>query len=124
MIEVERANHPASSWKAQGIDGTPALVWQQLWLVVKEVVFRIFHRSLTTSRLPRAFQVAKVVPLREPDKPDDEQAGAYRPISLLSTLGKALEAVVAERISWPKHTISCPTTISLHASLDPRYKHW
>jgi hypothetical protein len=104
MTEVERAIHHASSWKAPGTDGMPAVVWQKLWAVVKEVIFRIFHRSLTTGRLPRAFKVAKIVPLRKPDKPDYEQPGAYRPISLLSALGKALEAIVAERISYLAET--------------------
>jgi ribonuclease HI len=104
MIEVERAIHQASSWKAAGVDGMPAVVWQKLWAVVKEAIFHIFHQSLATGRLPRAFNVAKIVPLRKPDKPDYEVPGAYRPISLLSTLGKALEAIVAERISYLAET--------------------
>jgi ribonuclease HI len=104
MIEVERAIHHASSWKAPGTDSMPAVVWQKLWAEVKEVIFRIFRQSLATGRLPRAFKVAKIVPLRKPDKRDYEQPGAYRPISLLSTLGKALEAIIAERISYLAET--------------------
>jgi hypothetical protein len=78
----------------------PVLVWQQLWPVCKEVIQAIFQTSLQQGRIPDSFKVAKIVPLRKPDKPDYRQPGAYRPISLLSTLGKALEAVVAERISY------------------------
>lgn len=55
----------------------------------KDHVFAIFHRSLTTARLPRAFTVAKVVLLRKPDKRDYEQADAYCPVSLLPTLEKS-----------------------------------
>lgn len=40
------------------------------------------------------------MPLRKPGKPDYTIAKAYRPISLLSTLGKAMEGVVAERLSY------------------------
>jgi hypothetical protein len=40
----------------------------------------------------------------KPNKDDYSQAKAWRPISLLSTLGKLLEAVVAERISFVVET--------------------
>ncbi len=40
------------------------------------------------------------MPLREPGKPDYTVAKAYRPISLLLTLGKTMEGVVAERLSY------------------------
>ena len=104
MSEVEQAIREASSWKAPGIDDLPAIVWQKLWTVVKDFIFHIFNCSLITGRQPRAFKIAKIIPLRKPNKPDYEQAGAYRPISLLSTLGKALESVVAERISFLAET--------------------
>lgn len=38
--------------------------------------------------------------LRKPGKPDYSKPGAYRPISLLNTLGKLLEAVMARRLSY------------------------
>jgi Reverse transcriptase (RNA-dependent DNA polymerase) len=38
--------------------------------------------------------------LKKPGKPDYAVAKAWRPISLLSTLGKAMEAVLAERLSY------------------------
>ncbi|OAQ63890.1 reverse transcriptase [Purpureocillium lilacinum] len=40
----------------------------------------------------------------KPDKDDYTAARAWRPISLLSTLGKVLEAVVAERVSYAVET--------------------
>ncbi len=40
------------------------------------------------------------MPLRKLAKPDYTVAKAYRPISLLSTLGKVMEGVVAERLSY------------------------
>lgn len=47
-----------------------------------------------------AMEVAKIVPLKEPNQGDYALAKAWRPISLLSALGKLLEAVIAERISF------------------------
>lgn len=42
--------------------------------------------------------------LRKPGKPDYTIPGAYRPISLLNTLGKILEAVIAKRLSYYAET--------------------
>ncbi|XP_044717999.1 reverse transcriptase (RNA-dependent DNA polymerase) domain-containing protein [Hirsutella rhossiliensis] len=78
LQEIEEKVMAAKPWKAPGEDGLPAIVWKKLWHVVK-------HR---------------IIPLRKPDKGDYTLAKAWRPISLLSTLGKILEAVVAERISY------------------------
>jgi hypothetical protein len=36
--------------------------------------------------------------LRKPEKEDYSDLSAYRPIALLNTLGKTLEAVIASRI--------------------------
>lgn len=44
--------------------------------------------------------MAKIIPLKKPGKPDYADLNAFRPISLLSTLSKAIEAVIAVRISY------------------------
>ena len=100
MEEVEHRVFAAKPWKAPGDDGLPAVVWQQLWPVVKERVLRLFQTSLDEGALPRQWRNAKIIPLRKPDKPNYKLAKAYRPISLLATLGKMLESVVADRISY------------------------
>ena len=43
-------------------------------------------------------------PLKKPSKDDYTVANAWRPISLLATLGKVLESVIAERISYAVET--------------------
>ncbi|KAL3708712.1 hypothetical protein TMatcc_006696 [Talaromyces marneffei ATCC 18224] len=100
MEEIERKVFEAKPWKAPGEDGLPAMVWRQLWPVVKERVFRIFQISLQDSDLPSQWRNAKIIPLKKPAKKNYALAKAWRLISLLSTLGKILEAVVAERISY------------------------
>ena len=47
---------------------------------------------------------AKIIPLKKPGKDDYTFAKAWRPISLLATLGKILELVIAERISYAAET--------------------
>ncbi len=95
MREVEDKVMTAKPWKAPGDDGLPAAVWAQVWPVVKDRVLVLFQTSLREGVLPSQWRTAKIIPLKKPDKNDYSVAKAWRPISLLSTLGKILEAVVA-----------------------------
>lgn len=70
-----------------------------MWPSTKHHILMLFSASLKEGRLPTQWKHAKIIPLKKPDKDDYSLAGAWRPISLLSTLGKVLESVVAERIS-------------------------
>ncbi|RKK14010.1 hypothetical protein BFJ67_g17996, partial [Fusarium oxysporum f. sp. cepae] len=74
MEEVEEKVIEAKAWKAPGQDGLPAM------------------------------RTAKIIPLKKPNKGDYKIAKAWRPISLLSTLGKILETVVADHISHAAET--------------------
>jgi hypothetical protein len=104
MEEVERRVFAAQPWKAPGEDGLPAMVWKQVWPAVKERVLILFQTSLDEGVLPAQWRNAKIIPLKKPGKGNYTVAKAWRPISLLSTLGKALESVVAERISYMVET--------------------
>ncbi|KJZ69210.1 hypothetical protein HIM_11410 [Hirsutella minnesotensis 3608] len=101
LEEFEEKIMAAKPWKAPGEDELPTVVWRQLWPVVQYRVFALFKASLRDGIVPRQWRSAKIIPLRKSDK---EDYTAWRSISLLSTLGKILEAVVAERISYAVET--------------------
>ncbi|KAI1856664.1 uncharacterized protein JN550_013728 [Neoarthrinium moseri] len=105
MEEVDRQTMAASPWKAAGEDGLPVMVWKQVWPVVKERVLSLSQLSLDTGELPHQWRLAKVIPLKKAEKPDYAKAKAWRSISLLSTLGKILESVIAERLSYLVETM-------------------
>jgi hypothetical protein len=48
--------------------------------------------------MPKSLKSALIVVLRKPGKPSYEQAKAWRPIALLSTLGKLIEKATAQKI--------------------------
>jgi hypothetical protein len=98
--EVQRAVFAASPYKAPGITDIPAVAWQKVWPTLKHHITKLFQLSINKASIPREWKTAKIIPLRKPKKPDYTLAKAYRPISLLNTLGKMLEALVAERISY------------------------
>ena len=48
---------------------------------------------------PKEFKKANTIVLRKPKKEDYSEPKSYRPIALLSTLGKALETVIAKKLN-------------------------
>lgn len=97
--EIQRAIFSSNPRKAPGLDEIPFRVWQELWTVVKEWVHLIYQKSIQYAYLPRRWAEARIVVLPKPGKPDCTIPKAYRPISLLRTISKGLERVVAQRVS-------------------------
>src|ERR1700742_2902363 len=48
---------------------------------------------------PEQFKAARTVVLRKPDKDMYKEPGSWRPIALLNTIGKTMEALLARRLS-------------------------
>ena len=100
MEEVRIKVFTAKQWTAPGRDGLPLIVWRKLWPSVQHEILELIRSSWNEAYLPHQWREAKIIPLRKPDKPDYRMAKAWRPIALLSTLGKICEGVMAERLSY------------------------
>jgi hypothetical protein len=79
-------------------------VWRRLWPKVKEWLLALYRASIRLQHLLQSWRTAKIVALRKPRKPDYTVPKAYRPISLLPTVSKILEKVVARRLSFLAET--------------------
>ncbi|THC88360.1 hypothetical protein EYZ11_012191 [Aspergillus tanneri] len=99
-LEVYRSLKVAKGTTAPGEDRIPTLVWKHLWTHLKEIITKIFTKSVELGYYPSQWKRARIIVLRKSGKPDYSAPGAYRPISLLNTLGKILEAVMARRLSY------------------------
>lgn len=82
-----------------GPDGTTVRLLKACWQGIKDHVRRLFEACLQIGHHPRPFRTAEVVMLRKPNKKDLTSPRSWRPIALLSCLGKGLERLVARRIA-------------------------
>ena len=69
----------------------------------------IINLSIQTGCMPRAFKVARIIPLYKKNAPDE--CGNYRPVTLLSALSKFLEKVICSQMMAYFHRtdLLCPT---------------
>jgi hypothetical protein len=73
--------------------------------------------SINTGHFPTPFKTTTTVIIRKPTKPDYTKPNAYCPIALENTMGKIIESIMAEMLSYiaethqllpPKHYGGCP----------------
>ena len=87
--------------KAPGPDQIPNKVLKVIMPEISNYLVYIFNNFLFIGYYPLHFKESVVVILRKPrDARDYTNPKSYRPISLLNTLGKIMEAVLATRISY------------------------
>ncbi|GFX55591.1 probable RNA-directed DNA polymerase from transposon X-element [Trichonephila clavipes] len=83
--------------KAPGQDGIKNIALKSLPLNAITYITKIFNRSLKFNYFPKEWKHAQITVLPKPKK-DTKFAENYRPISLLSCLGKIYEKIILTRI--------------------------
>lgn len=85
------------SRKSPGIDGINNQCLKALPLKGIKFLTLLINGCLNLGYFPQKFKEAKVIPIRKPNKPP-ESPSSYRPISLLSSVGKILEKVIKSEL--------------------------
>jgi len=98
MEEIETALKRIKDKKAPGLDGLNPEIVKRLWHVDKEVIPIVFNNCVRESIFPEAWKQGKLRPILKDIQKDPVSLGSYRPIALLSVVGKLLERVIANRI--------------------------
>ena len=71
---------------------------------LRNTFFFSHKKALETGHFPTIFKESNTLVLRKPKKPDYSKPNAYRPIALECTIGKVLESIIAETISYLTET--------------------
>jgi hypothetical protein len=100
MPEVEKAVRFASPNKGPGADRITNNILQKTLDILLPSLHKLFNACLEQSYCPAYFKESITVVLRKPGKDDYTQPKSYRPIALLSTLGKALEGIILNRLAY------------------------
>lgn len=86
--------------KAPGLDGFTADICVAAISGDGGVFLEIANRCLSLGYFPDAWKTAVIKVLRKPGKDDYTHPKSYRPIGLLSVLGKIVEKMMVARIRW------------------------
>lgn len=70
------------------------------WTVLGKRITNLFHRCVHLVVHPKVFKRANVIIIPKSEKRDHLLPTSYRPIALLSCLGKGLERLLARRVSY------------------------
>lgn len=85
--------------KSPGADGISVDLLSACWKTIGPYVVQLFRACIRLGFHPSCFKLAEVIFLQKHGR-DPSTVKAWRPISLLSCLGKGLERVIAKRMSY------------------------
>ena len=99
-ITKEEAHALLSHTKNASAPGSSGIGWELLkqgWSHIDDALTEVFNACITLGYHPPTWKSAVVVVIPKPDKPDYTLPKAHRPISLLETMSKLLEKVIAQQ---------------------------
>ena len=100
MRQIHEAVNRLASDKAPGPDEISNRVIKNTLPIIEDHLLVLMQASLKLSYFPKLFKQTVTAVLRKPGKPDYTKAKAYRPIALENTLGKVMESIMADVLSY------------------------
>ena len=97
MQELQCALKKLKKKKSPGVDGTTNEVLMHLGYKAKRMLLQIFNLSWHSGKFPSKWKEAHIRPILKKGK-DKSKPESYRPISLLSCMGKLLERIINKRL--------------------------
>jgi ribonuclease HI len=99
MAEIKKAVKKLKPRKAAGRDGIRSEYVIRLPDEALVELLKVYNHSRTTGWLPQDWRTAVIIPILKKGK-DPAEVSSYRPIALLSHLGKLLERMIGARLVW------------------------
>jgi hypothetical protein len=103
LEEAERNTIGVSS-TSPGIDRSIVRLLRACWIRVGELIRRMFQQCLKLNYFAGQWKLAEVAMIPKVGKKDWTSPRSWRPIELLSCIGKGLETTVVRRIAWTAMT--------------------
>ena len=97
VSEVRAALAALEETKAVGPDEVSPRLLRRCSSVLARPLSRLFEAILRQNRWPRIWKTSHVVPVHK--KGSKSEAANYRPVSLLSVVGKVMESIIARRLT-------------------------
>jgi ribonuclease HI len=98
--ELESVLQEQNPKKAPGPDGFTSDICARAIRCSQGAFLAIANKCLAMPCFPKQWKIAHVVILNKPGKDDYTSPKSYRPIGLLSVLGKTLEKLFVRRLQW------------------------
>ena len=103
LEETERNTIGVSS-TSPGVDRVTVRLLKACWEHIRYTVRALYQRCLFLSHFPTQWKLAEVAMIPKIGKKDKTSVRSWRPIALLSCMGKGLERIIARRIAWTAMT--------------------
>ena len=100
QFQIQSAINKLSPKKAPGPDEINNLALKKTYETTHRHLHALVQASITLGHFPAPFKNTTTIILRKPMKPDYTKPNAYRPIALENTLGKVIESVMMELLSY------------------------
>jgi Reverse transcriptase (RNA-dependent DNA polymerase) len=102
--QIREAINELASDKLPGSDKITNRVLKNTLSTSKHYLQALMQASFDLGHFPKAFKHTTAVVLRKPNKPNYTKVKAYRPVALECTLGKVMESIITEIISYLTET--------------------